>query len=199
MINFTSIALPRSALVLLGAIIFSCGFFFVVWSILSNYIPIASFSPFLSISKDVDRIDAISSYLSTSTSVIDNTINMTANLQIGLFAIVGYSLYKTPMCLSYIFPVMLGAMLFVVFSFISLYLGFAARMEALVVVNTGGIDFDEAITNLWRQGLFLCFSSVSALFVAALSLLATFATVKSTSSHEARNAIREIASAIRED
>ena len=141
----------------------------IIIGVTARIIPLGSFSALVLPNHASDHLSTIGPLLAPLVSSVDHIVGMLTSIQIGLFAIVGFSLSQMSKESDAFLLVIVVALIFCLISFLSIYLGYAARMELLFQISSGSIDVENVNKNLWRQGIFLTIAALSAFLVVGLS------------------------------
>lgn len=105
----------------------------------------------------------IISYLGAAASAVDQTITMLSTIQLSAFILVGFAVKKIWSTDIPKFVVFGSGFVFVGSAFLSLSLGYAARMQILEIMNEPHFGLKAIEVTISRQALFVVLSSAAAL------------------------------------
>jgi hypothetical protein len=152
------------------------GLFLLVW--LTTQILVGENQTFTAASKNTSQLGMISKNLPTVLTSVDQAVSMLTAIQLSAFIVVGFVLRETLTTARR--PTreqLIAATAFIVCAFVSITLGYAARIQAIQVVN-GVIDqtyaeFGAIETTVVRQALFVAVSAISAVYLVVVALFDT--------------------------
>lgn len=120
--------------------------------------------------KSEDRLDLITPYLDLNVRAIDSASSMLLTLSLAFFVLVGFSAQKFR--IAYLRPIhAVSLFIFIVASFLSLYLAYVSKVQAVELVNAVKLDFTIVEITVARQALLVSISAISALFLSGLLFL----------------------------
>jgi hypothetical protein len=152
------------------------GLFLLVWLTTQNLV--GENQAFTPAPKNTSQLELISKNLPTVLTSVDQAVSMLTAIQLSAFIVVGFALRET---LTRVrrptWEQLIAATLFLICAFVSITLGYAARVQAIQVVN--GVvdqtyaDFGAIETTVVRQALFVAVSAISAVYLVVVALFDT--------------------------